>query len=124
MCRHAVRWSLFVVTRIEWRMIYWLIRSSVSLHVGRSFSRPSALSACEGCSRSVNTRCAGQWSQVQTDLSLLGEPLDDERFKVGAVDSGLPEGSGIAVLLPIVMPVSLLVGAVPEHGHLHTDVMS
>jgi len=59
-------------------------------------------------------------SQVQTDFALLGELVDDLRFKVGAVDAGLPEGPGEVVLLPIVVPVALLVGAVPEHGHLET----
>lgn len=60
-------------------------------------------------------------SQVQTDLALLGELVDDLRFEVGAVDAGLPEGSSIAILLPVVMPVPLLVGAITEHRHLNTD---
>lgn len=60
-------------------------------------------------------------SQVQTDLSLLVELVDDFCFEVGAVDTGLPEGSSIAVLLPVVMPVPLLVGTITEHRHLNTD---
>lgn len=60
-------------------------------------------------------------SQVQTDLALLGKLVDDLRFKVGAVDTSLPEGSSIAILLPVMMPVPLLVCTVTEHRHLNTD---
>lgn len=60
-------------------------------------------------------------SQVQTDLALLVELMDDLRFELGAVDAGLPEGSSVAILLPVVMPVPLLVGTVTKHRHLNTD---
>lgn len=54
-------------------------------------------------------------SQVQTDLARLGELMDDLRFELRVVDTGLPEGSSIAVLLPVVVPVALLVGAITKH---------
>lgn len=60
-------------------------------------------------------------SQVQTDLALPGELMDDLRFEISAVDAGLLEGSGIAILLPVVMPVPLLVGTVAKHRHLSTE---
>lgn len=64
---------------------------------------------------------AARGSQVQADLALLGQPLDELHLEVGVVDARLPEGAGVAVLLPVVVPVALLVGAVAEHGHLHTQ---
>lgn len=64
---------------------------------------------------------SGGRSQAQADLALLGQPVDDLRLKVGVVDARLPEGPGVAVLLPVVVPVALLVGAVAEHRHLYTD---
>lgn len=73
------------------------------------------------------SQSVGRWghsggrSQAQADLALLGQPVDDLRLKVGVVDARLPEGPGVAVLLPVVVPVALLVGAVAEHRHLHTD---
>lgn len=54
-------------------------------------------------------------SQAQTDLARLGELMDDLRFKLRVVDTGLPEGSSIAILLPVVVPVALLVGAVTKN---------
>ncbi len=54
-------------------------------------------------------------SQVQTDLALLGELMDDLRFEVTTVDAGLPEGSSVAILLPVVMPVPILVCTVTKH---------
>lgn len=60
-------------------------------------------------------------SQVQTDLAILGELVDDLRLELCVVDARLPEGSSIAILLPVVMPVPLLVGTVTKHGHLDTD---
>lgn len=59
-------------------------------------------------------------SQAQTDLARLGELMDDLRFKLRVVDTGLPEGSSIAILLPVVVPVALLVGAVTKNRHLNT----
>lgn len=73
------------------------------------------------------SRSVGRWghsggrSQAQADLALLGQPVDDLRLKVGVVDARLPEGPCVAVLLPVVVPVALLVGAVAEHRHLDTD---
>lgn len=63
---------------------------------------------------------AGQWwrSEAQTDFALLGQLVDDLRLKFGVVDAGLPEGPGVAVLLPVMVPVALLVGAVAKHRHL------
>lgn len=54
-------------------------------------------------------------SQMQTDLACLGELMDDLRFELRVVDAGLPEGSSIAILLPVVVPVALLVGAVTKN---------
>lgn len=73
------------------------------------------------------SRSVGRWghsggrSQAQADLALLGQPVDDLRLKVGVVDARLPEGPCVAVLLPVVVPVALLIGAVAEHRHLDTD---
>lgn len=66
----------------------------------------------------------GQWSasQVQADLALLGQSVDDQRLKLGVVDAGLSEGSSIAILLPVVVPVSLLVSTKPKHRHLDPDI--
>lgn len=58
---------------------------------------------------------------MQTDLALFGQLLDDLCLEVGAVNAGLPEGSSVAVLFPVMVPVPLLVGAVTEHGHLNED---
>lgn len=58
---------------------------------------------------------------VQSDLALYGELLDDLGFKVGVMDPRLPEGAGVPVLLPVVVPVPLPVSAVPEHGHLKRE---
>lgn len=64
---------------------------------------------------------SGGRSQAQADLALLGQPVDDLCLKICVVDARLPEGPGVAVLLPVVVPVALLVGAVAEHRHLDTD---
>lgn len=75
-----------------------------------------------GQSASGRVRCHSRGrSQAQADLALFGQPVDDLRLKVGVVDARLPEGPGVAVLLPVVVPVALLVGAVAEHRHLDTD---
>lgn len=66
-------------------------------------------------------RHSGGRSQAQADLALLGQTVDDLCLELGVVDARLPEGPGVAVLLPVVVPVALLVGAVAEHGHLDTD---
>lgn len=58
---------------------------------------------------------------METDLSFLGEPVDDLRLEVGAVNARLPEGSGVVVVLPVVVPVPLLVRTVTKHRHLNTD---
>lgn len=44
------------------------------------------------------------------DLAGLGQPLDYLGLVVGVVDPGLPEFSRVAVLLPVVVPVSTAVG--------------
>lgn len=44
------------------------------------------------------------------DLSGPGQLLDDLGLVVGVVDAGLPELSGVAVLLPVVVPVPTAVG--------------
>lgn len=43
------------------------------------------------------------------DFAGLGQPLDDLGFIVRIVDPGLPELSRVAVLLPVVVPVSTAV---------------
>lgn len=62
--------------------------------------------------------------KVEADLSFLGELVDDLRLEVGAVNARLPEGSGVVVVLPVVVPVPLLVRTVTEHRHLNTDEWS
>lgn len=69
----------------------------------------------------VGWRHSGGGSQAQADLALLGQPVDDLRLEVSVVDARLPEGPSVAVLLPVVVPVALLVGAVAKHRHLDTD---
>lgn len=54
-------------------------------------------------------------SQVQTDLALSGELMDDLGLKFRVVDPGLSEGSGVAILLPVVMPVPMLVSTITKH---------
>lgn len=54
-------------------------------------------------------------SAMQSDLAFLGQAVDDLCFKLCTVDSSLPEGSSIAILLPVVMPVSLLVCTITKH---------
>lgn len=44
------------------------------------------------------------------DLSSLGQLLDHLGLVVRVVDAGLPELSGVAVLLPVVVPVPTAVG--------------
>lgn len=66
------------------------------------------------CNQEVLIHVSGG-SQVQTDLAFPGELVDDVRLKLRTVDASLPEGSTVAVVLPVVMPVSLLVGTITEH---------
>lgn len=54
-----------------------------------------------------------------SDFASLRQPLDDLGFIVGIVDAGLPELSGVAVLLPVVVPVSSTV--CPESKHIHLE---
>lgn len=54
-----------------------------------------------------------------SDFASLCQPLDDLGFIVGIVDAGLPELSGVAVLLPVVVPVSSTV--CPESKHIHLE---
>lgn len=56
------------------------------------------------------------------DFAGLGEPLNDLSFEVGIVDPGFPELSGVAVLLPVVVPVSPAVRPKTKHIHLITNV--
>lgn len=58
---------------------------------------------------------------MQADLALLGQSVDDQRLKLGVVDAGFSEGSSVAILLPVVVPVSLLVSTEPKHRHLDAD---
>lgn len=60
-------------------------------------------------------------SQVQTDLALSGELMDDLGLKFRVVDPGLSEGSGVAILLPVVMPVPMLVSTITKHWHLEPN---
>lgn len=55
------------------------------------------------------------------DLSGLGQPLDDLGFVVCVVNAGLPELSGVAVLLPVVVPVSSTVCAETEDVDLEGE---
>lgn len=52
-----------------------------------------------------------------SDFASLSQPLDDLSFVVCVVDAGLPELPGVAVLLPVVVPVSPAVR--PEAKHIH-----
>lgn len=52
---------------------------------------------------------------MQSNLAFLGQAGDDLCFELGTVDSRLPEGSSVAILLPVVMPVSLLVCTITKH---------
>lgn len=63
-------------------------------------------------------------SQVQTDLALSGELMDDLCLKFRVVDPGLSEGSGVAILLPVVMPVPMLVSTITKHWHLEPKCWS
>lgn len=54
-----------------------------------------------------------------SDFASLGQPLDDLGFVVSVVDAGLPELSGVAVLLPVVVPVSPAVR--PETKHINLE---
>ena len=49
------------------------------------------------------------------DFASLGQLLNDLRFKVSIVDAGLPELSGVAVLLPVMVPVSSAVRPKSKH---------
>lgn len=53
-----------------------------------------------------------------SDFASLGQPLDDLGFIVGVMDTGLPELSGVAVLLPVVVPVSPAVRSKTKDIHL------
>ena len=58
---------------------------------------------------------------MQGDFVLLGQAMDDLGFVLGAMDTGLLEGSCKAVLLPVVVPVPILVCPVAIQRHLQTD---
>ena len=53
-----------------------------------------------------------------SDFASLGQPLNDLGFIVSIMDAGLPELSGVAVLLPVVVPVSPTVRPKTEDVHL------
>lgn len=59
------------------------------------------------------------FSREYSDFASLGQPLDDLGFVVCVVDAGLPELSGVTVLLPVVVPVSPAV--CPETKHIHLE---
>lgn len=61
---------------------------------------------------------SGSFSREHCDLRGLGQLLDDLGFVVSVVDPGLPEFSGVAVLLPVVVPVSSAVSPETEHVDL------
>ena len=56
---------------------------------------------------------------VNCYLAGLGQPLDDLRFVVGVVNPRLAELPRVAVLLPVVVPVTATVG--PEAKHVHLE---
>lgn len=64
------------------------------------------------------------FSRKDCDFASFGQPLNDLGFVVCVVDAGLPEFSGVAVLLPVVVPVSTAVCTETKHVHLITDVQS
>ena len=57
------------------------------------------------------------------DLAGLNQVLDDLGLIVGVMDPRLPELSRVAVLLPIVVPVSPAVSAKPKHIHLRCQII-
>lgn len=54
-------------------------------------------------------------SSVQFDFALFVEPLNDLSLEICVVDARLSKGAGISVVLPIVVPVSLLVRPISKH---------
>lgn len=54
-----------------------------------------------------------------SDFAGLGQPLNDLGFIVSIMDASLPELSGVAVLFPVVVPVSPAV--CPETKHIHLE---
>lgn len=53
-----------------------------------------------------------------SDFAGLSQSLDDLGFIVGIMDAGLPELAGVAVLLPVVVPVPAAVSPKTKHVHL------
>lgn len=56
------------------------------------------------------------------DFSGLGQLLNDLSFIICIVDAGLPELPRVAVLLPVVVPVSSAVRPEAKHVHLKGSV--
>lgn len=56
-----------------------------------------------------------------SDFASLGQKLDNVGFIVCVVDTGLPELSWVAVLLPVVVPVSTAVCSKTKHIYLEEN---
>lgn len=59
-----------------------------------------------------------------SDFASLGQLLDDLGLIVRVMDAGLPELSGIAVLLPVVVPVSPTVCPKTKDIHLREEIQT
>jgi len=57
-------------------------------------------------------------AEIHFDFVCGGQAQRDAVLIVSTVHARLPEGAGVLILLPVVMPVPLLVSAEPEHVHL------
>ena len=62
------------------------------------------------------------FSREYCDFSSLGQLLNDLSLEICIMDAGLPELPGIAVLLPVVVPVSSAVRPEAKHIHLKGSV--
>lgn len=72
---------------------------------GRSRRRPILRRNGGGSEPGAPPKIPGLFSWEYGDFSGLGQPLNDLGLVVCVVDAGLPELSGVAVLLPVVVPV-------------------
>lgn len=68
-----------------------------------------------GLSSTESVKATITGSTVQFDFALFVEPLNDLSLEICIVDARLSKSASVSVVLPVVVPVSLLVCPISKH---------